>query len=237
MLLLSLLAAPALANERFFAWSYGADTVSAGHTELEPIITVETHHEDGELVAEWTHEVELEHGITNALEAGAYLQASQTNDGALTFSAYKARLRYRFWPLGTRGVDLAGYVEYIGSPTFDAHGFEGKLIVAHEGPKLRAALNVTAEVEVEGAEVEPVLEPTAGVAWRFNRQFALGAEGKMEMVLTDPVEGPYFWAGPTLHLAGKEGRLWWTLSAIIGLTDATRGDAEVEARSLVGIDL
>lgn len=227
----------AFAGERFLAWSYGADTVPVGNLELEPFSTVETHHEDGALVAEWDHEIELEYGITPALEAGMYLTAAQTDDAALTFSGYKARLRYRFWPLGTRGVDLAGYLEYVGSPTFSEHEVEAKLIVAHEGQKLRASLNVTGELHVADGAVEPVLEPTAGLAWRFTPNVALGAEGKLEVALTDPIEGPFVWAGPTLHLAGKESRVWWTVSAIIGLTEATRGDAEVEARSMVGIDL
>ena len=232
-----LLVAAAHAGERFLAWSYGADTVPQGHLELEPITTLETHHEGDELVAEWTHEVELEYGITNALEAGMYMVASQTDAGPLAFSGYKARLRYRVWPLGTRGVDLAGYVEYIGTPTFDEHGIEGKLILAHEGKRLRAALNVTGEFAISEEGVEPTLEPTAGIAWRPDPHVAVGAEGKLEMTFGDELEGPFFWAGPTLHLAGKESRVWWTLSAIVGLTEASREDAEVEARSMIGIDL
>lgn len=237
MLLLSLLAPPAHAGERFLAWSYGADTAPAGTTELEPISTVETHQEDGVRVAEWTHEVELEYGITNALEGGLYLVASQTDDAALTFSGYKARVRYRFWPLGTRAVDLAGYLEYIGTPTFEENGAEAKLIVAHEGQKVRASLNVTGEFIFSADGVEPTLEPTAGIAWRPSPHVALGVEGKLETTFVNPVEGPFFWAGPTLHLAGEEGTLHWTISALYGLTGPSREDATIEARSLVGIDL
>ena len=236
-LLALLLLSPAHANERFLAWTYGADTLSQGSMELEPITTVETHHEADELIAEWTHEVELEYGITNSLEGGLYLVASQTNGEALTFSGYKARLRYRFWPLGTKAIDMAGYLEYIGSPTFDEHGAEVKLILAHEGEKVRAALNLTGEFVFVPGEVEPVFEPTAGIAWRANPHLALGVEGKMETVFLDPIEGPFFWVGPTLHLAGDESKVWWTLSAIAGLTGPTRADAEIEARSMLGIDL
>ena len=235
--LVSLLQPSALAGERFFSWSYGADTVAPGTYELEPISTVETHREDGVRVSEWEHEVEIEYGVWPGLEVGLYVVASQTDDAALTFSGYKARVRYRPWPLGTYGVDVAGYLEYIGSPTFDTHGVEAKVILAHEGQDLRASLNVTGELEISADGVEPVLEPTGGVAWRLNKHLALGLEGKVETVLVNPVEGPYFWAGPTLHLAGKESRIWWTLNAMGGLTDATRQDAVVEARSVVGIDL
>ena len=237
MFYLTLLSQPALAGERFLAWSYGADTVPKGGVEVEPISTVETHHEDGALVSEWTQEVELEYGITNALEGGFYVVGSQTDDAAFTFSAYKARLRYRFWPLGTRPVELAGYLEYVGSPTFDEHELEAKVILAHEGEKVRAALNLTGEFAISAEGVEPTLEPTAGVSWRATSHVALGVEGKFEATLVDPVEGPYFWAGPTLHLAGEGGKLWWTVSGMYGLTAASRDDAEIEARSMVGIQL
>ena len=236
-MLIWFLVAPAFAGERFLAWSYGAATVPEGEVELEPISTVETHQEAGTRVAEWTHEVELETGITNALEGGLYLVTTQTDDGPLAFSGYKARIRYRFWPLGSRAVDLAAYVEYIGTPTFESHGLEGKFIIAHEGDQVRAAVNLTAEFILSPDGVEPTLEPTAGVAWRATPHVALGVEGKFETVLVTPVEGPFLWAGPTLHLAGQGGTLWWTVSGMYGLTAATRGDAIVEARSLIGIDL
>lgn len=237
MFLIALLFHPAHAGERFLAWSYGADTVPKGSLELEPILTVETHHEDDVAVAEWTQEVELEYGITRQLEGGLYVVGSQTGAGPLSFAGYKARVRYRFWPLGTRPVDMAGYLEYVGAPTFDEHEIEAKLIVAHEGQDLRAALNVTGEFQFSDGGLVPVLEPTAGLAWRPNSQIALGAEGKMEMALGDEMEGPFFWLGPTLHLSGEDGVVWWTTSAIFGLTGPTREDAEVEARTMLGLDL
>lgn len=110
-----------------------------------------------------------------------------------------------------------------------------KFILSRQGKKFRAALNLTGELEFSEGEVETVLEPTLGLAYRLNPHVALGVEGKTEMVLADSLEGPYLWAGPTLHLSG-EG-LWWTLSAIVGLTGPTREDAVVEARSMVGIEL
>lgn len=237
MLFLSLLAQSALANERFFAWSYGADTVPQGGIELEPIATLETHKEDGAVMANWTHEIEVEYGITHAVEGGLYFVTSQTNDAALTFSGYKARVRYRFWPVATKAIDLAGYLEYVGSPTFEEHAVEAKIILAHEGTKVRAALNLTGELVFSPDGIEPVLEPTFGVAWRLDPHLALGVEGKVEAVLVDPVEGPFFWAGPTVHVAGTDGGLWWTLSAMVGLTGPSRDHAEVEARSMIGISL
>lgn len=236
MLFLYFCVAPVWAGERFLAWSYGTNTASEGGLEIEPITTLETHQADGERVSEWTHEVELEYGITSALEGGLYLVGSQTNDAAFTFSGYKARLRYRFWPLGSHAVDMAAYVEYIGVPTFDEHGLEGKWILAKEGQKFRMALNVTTELTFSEDGVEPVLEPTAGVVWRLNQQVALGMEGKVETVFVNPVEGPYAWAGPTVHLSGKDSMFTWTVSAMYGLTQASREDAVIEARSLIGIE-
>lgn len=235
--LLALVLPTASAGERFLAWSYGADTVPQGEMELEPISTLKTHHEGDALVAEWKHEAELEFGITNALEGGVYFVTTQVNDGPLSYSGYKARARYRFWPLGTKGVDMAGYLEYIGSPTFEEHGVEAKLIVAHEGKSVRAALNVTGELELSPEGTEPVLEPTAGAVWRATPSFAFGGEAKAEVVFVGPLEGPFFWAGPTVHLAGGGGRLSWTVSTLFALSGPSRDDAEVQARSLFGIDL
>lgn len=236
-MILSLLTTAAFAGERFHAWTYDASTLPKGAVELEHYATVETHHEDGELVAEWKHQAELEVGITPALEGALYIVAEQEGDAALTFSAYKARLRYRFWPIGTKAVDFAGYLEYVGSPTFEAHAVEAKIILSKESDKLRAALNVTGELEFEGAEMETVLEPTVGLAWRVTPRFAPGIEAKMETVFADEMEGPFLWAGPSVHLSGMGGKMFWTTSAIIGLTGPTRDDAEIEARSLIGIEL
>lgn len=233
-LLLAALTLPSHAAERFFSWSYGVDTLPEGGAEAELYTTAKTHHEDDALLAKWEHQLELEVGITSSLEAGLYLVADQTNDDSLSFSAYKGRLRYRFWPVGSRLIDLGAYLEYKGSPTFEEHEVEAKLLLAHEGDKLRAALNLTDEVKFEADGTIDVFEPTAGVAWRFTQHVSAGLEGKMETELGEE-EGPFFWAGPNLHLVAKGGEFWWTLAALGALTPATRADAEIEARSLVGI--
>lgn len=232
---LSLLSqSPAFAGERFLAWSYGAATVAGGTMELEPISTMKLPL-GGD--AQWTHEVELEFGITSSLEGGLYLVSKQEGAGALTFAAYKARLRYRPLPLGTLPVDLAVYLEYIGSPTLDSHGAELKLIAAREGKALRAALNATFELETGPEGLEMVLEPTAGVMGRATSWLALGAEGKFEAVLVPSEGGPYAWAGPSIHLAGTDGALNGTVSVLYGLTPASRDDAAIQARVLLGIHL
>ncbi len=237
MLLVLAALSPAFAAERFLAWSYGANTVPAGAVELEPIVTVKTHDVDGTTVHDWTHELELEFGLTDAIEGGVYLVGAQTDDGPLSIEGYKARVRARAWPMGSKAVDLAGYLEYIGSSTFAEHGLEGKVILSHEGRKVRATLNLTGELEFEEGEVERVFEPTAGAVWRFNRAFALGAEGKLEHVFGEESEGPYTWAGPTIHFAGPDGRVTWTTSVMGGLTEASRADAAIAARTILGIEL
>jgi len=147
MLLVLAALSPAFAGERFLAWSYGANTVGAGTVELEPIVTLETHDADGTTVHDWTHEVELEFGLTDAIEGGVYLVGAQTDDGPFSLEGYKARVRTRAWPMGSKAIDLAGYLEYVGSSTFAEHGVEAKVILAHEGRKVRAALNLTGELE------------------------------------------------------------------------------------------
>ncbi len=246
MLFLTLLTS-AFADDRFLPWTYAAQTEGENEVEVEHYLTLETPTVAGSTSTSWEHQVEIEYGISNRLEAGAYVVASQDDEGPLTFSGYKARLRYRLGPAAGALVESCVYLEYVGSPTLKDHELEGRLILSKAAGRVHTALNLTAEWHF-GEANEGVYEPTGGAMYAVVPRAWLGAEGKLEGALGGGrVEAPMAWAGPAIHLVGidddddgdEEGRVgvMWTAGVMFGLTPASREDALVEVRSLLALEL
>ena len=232
---LLLLAFHATAGERTFAFSYGYGTVPKGGVELEQYTTA--YGKDGSSVYFWEHQTELEYGITDKLEAGLYLVQGHWESDPLSFRGYKARLRYRFGNAGGSPFGANAYVEYIGSPTFDEHGVELKAIFAGEVKRFEWAVNVEYEVEF-GSELVQEIEPTFGAGIHVARPVVVGIEGKFEQYIKPSGnEGPFLFVGPSVHLAGQGGKVWWTLAAIAPVTPLTIEDQGVTIRSLVAVNL
>jgi len=231
------LASIAFAGERNFAWTYGYGNVPKGGVEVE-------HYYTGQPAVDafpgaTQHQFEVEYGITDHLEAGGYAVFGQAGGGPLNFAKGKGRLKYRLGSQGVAPIDVALYLEYSGNATFDEHAIEGKIIVAKDVGKFVSALNLTEETVFGGDVVEIELAPTLGLGFRIAPWFTLGAESKFEMKFAGGVaEGPFVWAGPSTHLAGEGGRLWWTLGALIPATADTAADeGPVIIRSLLGINI
>ena len=233
LLLLSFTLSSAIAGERTFAFSYGYGTLPRGGIEVEEYATVAL--PSGGL-PQWEHQVELEYGISDHLEAGLYLVGEQAGGGAFTYGGYKARLRYRFGAQGVGPLDVAAYLEYVGAASLDAHAVEAKLIVAKDVDKLVTALNLEYKLKVAGGAIAHEIEPTVGVGYRAAEWFTLGVEGKGEVELGDETE-VFGWVGPSMHLAGEGGRVWWTVAALLPLTEDTRAEDGVVVRSLVALNL
>lgn len=225
------------AGERVFAHSYGYGTVPKGAVEVEHYLTA--YGKQGNDKFWWEHQVELEYGITDRLELGAYLVAAQWDAEPLSFRGYKARLRYRLGSQGVAPVDANLYFEYIGDTTFEKHGVEAKLILAKSvGEKFTSTFNVEYEAMFAPDGLTHELEPTLGLGYYLRPSFLVGAEGRFETYFTPTgVEGPFTWAGPTVHLSGEGGKLWWTMSMLFPVTGATMEDQGVIGRSLVAINL
>lgn len=225
------------AGERVFAFSYGYGTVPKGGVEVEHYGTAYGKNGGDDIF--WEHQIELEYGITDRLEAGLYVVGGQWNDEPMAFRAYKGRLRYRFGSEGVAPIDSGIYFEYIGSPTFDSHGVEAKVLLAKHVGKFTSALNVEYEVEFEAdGSVVQELEPTLGAGVYLTPGVVVGAEGMVETYFReDGIRGPFAWAGPSVHLSGEGGKLWWTLSALFPVTGTTMEQQGMVGRSLIAINL
>lgn len=225
----------AQAGERTFAFSYGYGTLPQGGVELEQYTTA--YGKNGSTDFFWEHQTELEYGVTDQLEAGLYLVSGHWADESVEFRGYKARLRYRFGHAAGTPFGANAYVEYIGSPTFDEHGIELKAIFGGDIQRFEWALNVEYELEF-GDELVQEIEPTWGVGIHVKPWFVVGLEGKVEAyIYEDGISGPFAFAGPSIHLAGKGGKLWWSLAAIAPITPLTMEEEGVQVRSLVAINL
>jgi hypothetical protein len=230
-----LLVLPALAGERTFAFAYGYGTLPKGGVEVEQYTSA--YGKGGGTTAFWEHQTELEYGITDALEGGLYMVLGHWKDDPVAFRHYKARLRYRFGNASGTPFGANAYLEYIGSPGFDEHGIEAKAIFGGDLDRFTWALNVEYEIEIGGAIVHE-LEPTVGAGFHLAPWFVLGVEGKFETYVRETgIKGPFAFVGPSIHLAGEGGKLWWTLAAIAPITPLTMADEGVQVRSLVAVNL
>lgn len=225
----------ASAGERIFAFSYGYGSVPKGGIEVENYNTVDIP-EAGD--TSWKHQVELEYGLTDRLEGGLYLVTANTGDGPLSFAGWKARLKYRFGAEGVGAIDPAVYFEYVASPNFDEHALEAKLILGKDIKRFRSALNLEYVFEFGGEELVHEIEPTLGLGFKVAKPLVLGVEavGEIEFV-GDELEGPRAWAGPSAHLAGEGGKLWWTVSALAPVAGDAAEDKGWIVRSLVAVNL
>jgi hypothetical protein len=235
MMPLLLAASAVLAGERTFAFAYGYGTVPKGGVELEQYTTA--YGKEGSSTFFWEHQTELEYGISDRLEAGLYLVSGHWLDAPVEFRGYKAHLRYRFGSAAGTPFGANAYVEYIGRPGFDEHGVELKAIFAGEIKRFEWALNVEYEAEFGHGLVQE-FEPTFGAGVHLARPVVVGLEGRFETYFRDSgTEGPYIFLGPSMHLAGQGGKVWWTLAVVAPVTPLTAEDEGVTVRSLVAINL
>jgi hypothetical protein len=259
LLLLPLMASPALANPRPLPFTYPYETLPAQALEVEQVVdltpvraldTGGTEH----WVPRSTLITELEYGITSRLELGFYFQLVDEpalgTEAPLRFDGLKQRLRYRLGEPGAWPVDVALYGEV--AELRNEIELEGKIILQRRLGPVRVMTNLWLERELyHSGRREWVLHPTLGAAYEFAPWINAGLEGWLVREIADgaaggdPIDqynaGPLAFAGPTLFLQGNRG--WLALGAYARLTDAGRaariGDryGRFWVRALVGIDL
>ena len=238
--LLALALAPAIrADENYFGFSYGADTLPKGKSEIYQWITSRTGKADGSYAA-LDLQTEIEHGFTDRLQGSLYLNAAHhdisgvtgfSDRNATVFNGVQASLKYNLRSAERGGWGVAVYLE----PGYKTHSgnsgerediyfLEPKLILQHNfrDDTVVWAINLSGEFEREKEissgewESELELEASTGVSYRF----APGWFGGVEAVYTSAFERMHLdelgedalFAGPSLHYAAPR---WWATLAVL----------------------
>ena len=264
---LAVLAVPAMAaaNPRPLPFTYPYETLPEGGIEVEqyldatPVRTL-VDGADGRPQSVFDQrygvQTELEYGITDHLELGAYLvfeQDPNERNGALGFDGTKQRLRYRFAEEGELPVDVAIYGEL--AEFHDEIEFEEKVILGKRFGNLRLMANLWVEQEVErgNSDVGFVYNPTLGATYQVDPRLWLGVEGWAHGYFNDEASQAtpgtpeafnaktHVFVGPAISL--QFGRVWASVAPYFRLDDMARaaqiGDqyGKVWVRGVLGVEL
>jgi hypothetical protein len=251
------LPAGAWANPHALPYSYPYATLPEGsleveqYTDLTPVPAIgdtgnPTTLLQGVLVTE------VEYGITDQLELGLYLQASD-NPGALTgtvaeaplvFDGVKQRLRYRLAHVGAWPVDVSLYGEI--AELQNEVELEGKVNLERDFGPVQVLVNLWGEREFYfSGRQEWVANPTAGLSYQLAPRLRLGLEYWMHAEFASGGEvgfnpAPHHYLGPALLL--QSTRFWVAAAPYVRLDRFDRS-AEVGdqygplwVRTIVGIE-
>ena len=247
------------ATPRPLPFTYTADTLGAGETEIENYVDLTpTKAEDanGNVVTYMAmqFQTEFEHGITDRLELGLYVAYQPTPAGyqltPMLFegTGFKERLRWRLADAGEWPIDVALYGEVVEYET--EFELEAKVILERRFGDLRIAANAWAEREWYYAvrQQDWELNPTIGATYQVTPAFHVGVEYWMRVEFPNPPAnprpfnlGPNQFVGPTMMF--DFGHLWWSTGVYARVNDIDRevqmGDdyGRVWARTVVGIEL
>ena len=257
----------AQANPRPLPFTYPYATLPEDSLEVEQYVDVtplrasETN-ADGSERRVWDRryvlQTELEYGITDHLELGAYLVFAQdpsASDPVMRFDGTKERLRYRLAEQGELPIDVAFYLET--AQFHDELELEEKLVLGKQLGKLSLQANAWIEQEFDrGKDGVLVFNPTLGLAYQALSKLHVGieywargrfghhhdlAEVGTSQTASDFNASTHHFLGPTLSL--QLGRLWWSVAPYLRLDHASRsaevGDqfGKVWVRSVIGMDL
>jgi hypothetical protein len=229
---LALLPAAARADRRYYGETYTAQTAPRGSLDLELWSTFHDRPREGGLHV-WRHQVELETGITDRWDVALYNVARQVEGKALEYEAVKVESRYRLAEPGRWFVDPVVYLEVQKAFVEDRPlSVEEKLILSKDLGRLNLAVNLAAEQEFAGGEVEHEGSWAAGSSWELVPAFRVGAEAfgsvkKEDEGGKDALRSEAY-VGPAISVAWR--RTWLVLAAGAGLTDASE---RVRARAVV----
>lgn len=245
----------AYADENYFAYSYGTETLPKGGTEAYVWATDRRGKDLGDYNAQ-DYKFELEHGFSDRFQASAYvnfishhikgLEPELVNrDRNFAWNGVQASFKYAFTSPYKDGIGVALYVE----PGFARYGkksgeranqlsLETKLLLQKNfmNDKLIWVGNVTAEQEFEhegGGEWESELEfeLSSGLAYNVAPRLHVGAEGRYtsayENFPNEAHRSDYaIFFGPTVHYAANK---WW---ATLSYQPQISGGPKVRSNSL-----
>ncbi len=243
------------ADENYFGYTYGSETLPKGRWEIYQWVTSRTGKGDGTYRA-LDLQTEIEHGFTNRLQGSLYLNAvkhdiSQVSDftdrDQFRFNGLQGSLKYSLKSPYKDGYGLAVYLEpgyrrYSANSgdRVDTFFLEPKLIVQKNflEDSLIWATNFSGEFEREhnldeqAWESELELQLSTGLSYRFAPGWFAGVEAlatsAFERMHLDELGEYAIFAGPNLHYANAK---WWaTLTVLPQLTGwpETKGRRDLE---------
>lgn len=235
-------ASRAFADENYFGYSYGAETLPKGRWEAYLWLTSRAGKGVGTYQG-WDNFNELEHGITDRLQVSFYVNTSGhriknngefADNSSFGFEGVRTSFKYALASPYKSPIGLAVYVEpeysrrhKISGENVTELAVETKFILQKNfaGDRVVSVLNLTYEHEWERekeaageSEFEPeiALEATAGVNYRFKPGWFLGVEGRTHSEYPDAdlgnEEHRAWFAGPTLHYGGRK---WWFTATVL----------------------
>ncbi len=126
--------------------------------------------------------IELTYGLTDKLEAAAYVDTAHPNGDGLQYAGSKFRLRGQLFEQGEKPVDIGGYVEleWHKIPEFDDQELELELrpILSKDLGRFSIALNPKFEKVLVGSANGQGFEfgYAAGIYYRWQRWLSPGVE-------------------------------------------------------------
>lgn len=250
-----LLPAGVRADENYFGYTYGSETLPKGGWEVYQWVTSRTGKAEGSYRA-IDYQTEFEHGFTDHLQGSFYLNAIShhisgvsdfANRDQFRFNGFQASVKYSLKSPYKDGYGLAVYLEpgykrfaaSSGQRT-DIYFLEPKLILQKNflDDTVIWATNLAAEFEREHNreeqkwESELELQLSSGVSYRFAPHWFAGVEGlatsAFERMRLNQLGEYAVFVGPNLHYADKK---WWaTVTVLSQLTGwpETHGSRELE---------
>ena len=243
------------ADENYFGYTYGSETLPKGHWEIYQWATARTGKTDGTYRA-LDLQTEIEHGFTDRLQGSLYLNAVKHNVSRVSdfsdrdqfrLNGLQGALKYSLKSPYKDGYGIAVYIEpgykrysAKSGDRVDIFFFEPKLIVQKNflESSLIWAANFSGEFErehdLEQNEWESELEIqfSTGLSYRFAPNWFVGLEAlatsAFERMHLDALGEYGVFAGPNLHYANQK---WWaTLTVMPQLTGwpETRGARDLE---------
>ena len=241
--LFSLTTAPAaLADENYFGYLYGAETLPKGKWEAYMWLTNRVGKGVGTYSA-WDNFNEIEYGFTDRFQGSLYLNTSKhkikdnpewEDNSSFGFEGVRTSFKYAVLSPFTHAVGLALYVEpeysrrhKVSGEEMTEYAVESKLILQKNfrDDTIVSAFNLTYEHEWEREEEEDgetelereaAIELTAGVNYRFRPNWFVGVEARRHSEYPGADLGDEehraYFAGPTLHYGAQK---WWFTATVL----------------------
>lgn len=224
-LALTLLAAPALANERHFTFSYESAVLPEGAKELEVWATPRYLRDD--YYGRLDTRLELEVGVSDTVMTAFYLNATgvtaETMPGVLASEAeitgVSNEWKFKHADPVADGLGVGSYVELtVGPAEFE---LEAKLLLDKKLGSLLLVANLIGELELEmeaeggeiEAEPEGVIAATFGASWSLSEHLHAGLELVNENDLAHKkLQHSALLLGPVISYATEE---WWVAFSVL----------------------